>query len=102
MFVIFCKLVTLLLFTSIVRCDNPTIRQTNNGPVEGIEQTSILGKKYYSFRGIPYAEVPITGTDPYTGTEVDRRFKVIITKKCVILGGLKFFSYFSGTRTSLT
>lgn len=66
----------LLVFILSARCDPPTIRQTNNGPVEGIEQTSFFGKKYYSFRGIPYAEVPITGIDPYTGEQVDRRFKV--------------------------
>lgn len=71
------KLVPILLFISIVRCDHPTIRQTNNGPVEGLEETSFLGKKYYAFKGVPYAEVPITGTDPYTAAEVDRRFKVI-------------------------
>lgn len=53
------------------------IRQTLNGPVEGIEQISSLGQKYYSFRGIPYAEPPITGIDPYSGEYVDRRFKVI-------------------------
>ena len=66
----------LLLFISIVHGDPSIVRQTNNGPVEGIEQTSIFGKKYYSFRGIPYAEAPITGIDPYTGEMVDRRFKV--------------------------
>ncbi|XP_055312058.1 esterase B1-like isoform X2 [Sitodiplosis mosellana] len=65
----------LLLLTSIANCDFPTVRQTTNGPVEGTEQTSFFGKKYYSFRGIPYAEVPITGNDPYTGETVDRRFK---------------------------
>lgn len=26
--------------------------------------------------GVPFASPPITGTDPYTGEEVDRRFKV--------------------------
>lgn len=56
--------------------DPPTIRQTLNGPVEGIVQTTALGQKFYSFRGIPFAEPPITGIDPYTGEEVDRRFKV--------------------------
>lgn len=52
------------------------IRQTANGPVEGIERMSVLGRKYYAFRGVPYAEPPITGPDRYTGEEVDRRFKV--------------------------
>ncbi len=52
------------------------VRTTANGPVEGLQQTSSLGQKYYSFRGIPFAEPPITGKDPYTGEEVDRRFKV--------------------------
>lgn len=54
----------------------PTIRQTLNGPVEGLVQTSILGQIYYAFRGVPYAEAPITGIDPYTEKQVDRRFKV--------------------------
>lgn len=55
---------------------NPLVRQTANGPVEGIERTTVLGKKYYAFRGVPYAEVPITGIDPYTGEKIDRKFKV--------------------------
>lgn len=60
-----------------VLCNSsPIIRQTLNGPVEGIEQTSLLDQKYYAFRGIPFAEPPITGKDPYTGEQVDRRFKV--------------------------
>ena len=72
-----CELMSIsLLFLSTAHCDPFTVRQTNNGPVEGIEQLSILGKKFYSFRGIPYAEVPITGIDPNTGETVDRRFKV--------------------------
>ena len=72
-----CELIPILLLCiSIVHCDPFIVRQTNNGPVEGVEQTSIFGKKYYSFRGIPYAEAPITGIDPYTGETVDRRFKV--------------------------
>lgn len=58
-----------------VRCD-PTIRQTDNGPVQGIELTSSMGQKYYAFRSVPYAEAPITGLDPSTGDYVDRRFKV--------------------------
>lgn len=66
----------LLLASSVSSNDLPTIRQTTNGPIEGVEETSSLGQKYYSFRGIPFAEPPITGTDPYTGEEVDRRFKV--------------------------
>lgn len=52
-----------------------TIRRTANGPVEGLVEISSLGQKYYSFRGIPFAEAPITGKDPYTGEQVDRRFK---------------------------
>ncbi|XP_037033649.1 venom carboxylesterase-6-like [Bradysia coprophila] len=51
------------------------IRKTTSGDVKGIEQTSSLGQKYYAFRSVPYAEVPITGIDPYTGHKVDRRFK---------------------------
>lgn len=56
--------------------DSPLIRQTTHGPVEGVELTTSLGQKYYAFRGIPFAEPPITGVDPYTGEIVDRRFKV--------------------------
>lgn len=69
-----------LLFTlsPSVYCDfGATLRQTSNGPVEGTERISSLGQKYYSFIGIPYAEPPITGSDPYTGEHVDRRFKVL-------------------------
>lgn len=49
----------------LVKCESPTIRQTVNGPVEGIEETSSLGQKFYAFRGVPYAEPPIS----------ERRFK---------------------------
>lgn len=66
-------------FIMNVQCNLPTIRQTLNGPVEGVEQMSLLGQKYYAFRGIPFAEPPITGTDPYTGEQVNRRFKVQTT-----------------------
>lgn len=67
----------ILLFVMNVHCDSPTIiRQTQNGPVEGIELISSLKQKYYAFKGVPFAEPPITGIDPYTGVQVDRRFKV--------------------------
>lgn len=69
-------LVSVSTLASLVYCNSLTIRQTNNGPVEGLEETSVLAKKYYSFRGVPYAEVPVTGFDPHTFAEVDRRFKV--------------------------
>lgn len=69
--------VSLLLFTQNVYGSTPTLRMTTNGLVEGIEQTSILGQKFYSFRGIPFAAPPITGIDRFTGKFVDRRFKVI-------------------------
>lgn len=71
----FCALIIIQIVSSI-SCDSPLVRQTTNGPVEGLEQISSLGKKYYTFRGIPFAEPPISGTDPYTGETVDRRFKV--------------------------
>ena len=32
---------------------------TNYGEVKGIEKTSLLGTKYISFQGIPYAKPPI-------------------------------------------
>lgn len=41
-----------------------------------MEEISSLGQTYYAFRGVPFAEPPITGVDPYTGEYVDRRFKV--------------------------
>lgn len=64
-------------FLLCVQCDlTSIIRQTQNGPVEGIEQMSALNQRYYSFRGIPYAEPPITGIHPYTGEQIDHRFKV--------------------------
>lgn len=76
-----CILLSLILLAINVYCVPPTVRQTNHGPVEGIEQTSSLGQKYYAFRGIPFAEAPITGKDPYTGEDVDRRFKVWFIEK---------------------
>lgn len=72
-----CKTsISILLIALSVCCDSSLLRQTQNGPVQGVERTSVLGQKYYAFEGIPYAEPPITGTDPYTGEKVDRRFKV--------------------------
>ncbi|KAG4071890.1 hypothetical protein HA402_006051 [Bradysia odoriphaga] len=71
----FITLLTLLTLGGINCAGNPLVRITSNGPVEGIEQTSSLGQSYYSFRGIPFAEPPITGKNPYTGKEVDLRFK---------------------------
>lgn len=70
--------VSLRLELIVAQCDSDccNIRQTNNGPVEGMIQSGIFGKKFYAFRGIPYAETPITGIDPNTGEKVDRRFKV--------------------------
>lgn len=72
----FVSISFIVIIVQYVFCDIPTIRQTWNGPVEGVELLSSLGQKYYAFKGIPYAEAPITGTDPYTGEQVDRRFKV--------------------------
>lgn len=61
-----------------VQCDLlPSImRQTQNGPIEGISMLSALNQRYYSFQGIPYAEPPITGINPYTAELIDHRFKV--------------------------
>lgn len=66
-----------MLLALNVKCESPIIRQTTNGPVEGLEYKTLLGQKYYAFKGIPFAEPPITGPDPHTGEQVDRRFKVI-------------------------
>lgn len=65
----------ILMLTWGVLCD-PLVRETINGPVEGIEKLSSLGQTYYSFKGIPFAEPPITGKNPHTGEMVDLRFKV--------------------------
>lgn len=61
-----------------VQCDSlpSIIRRTQNGPVEGIKMRSALNQSFHAFLGIPYAEPPITGTDPYTGEQIDNRFKV--------------------------
>lgn len=68
---------TIILLLVVDVFGNPaTVRQTINDPVEGVERISSLGQRYYAFEGIPYAEPPITGIDPYTGEPVDRRFKV--------------------------
>lgn len=69
-------LYTLKTNDKICHNSSPLLRQTTHGPVEGVELTTSLGQKYYAFRGIPFAEPPITGIDPYTGEQVDRRFKV--------------------------
>lgn len=60
-----------------------TIRQTTNGPVEGIVLPTILGKNCTAFFSVPYAEPPITGKHPQTGQMLDNRFKVQL--KCEIL-----------------
>lgn len=87
-------LISILLLVLSVSSNNlPTIRQTANGPVEGIEKLSSLGQKYYSFRGIPYAEAPITGTDPYTGEQVDRRFKAPVALKRRWIDALKVHDF---------
>lgn len=74
--IFFVSLLIVLFTVANVYCNSPTIRKTYNGPVEGIEEISSLKQKYYAFKGIPFAEPPITGTDPYIGARVDRRFKV--------------------------
>lgn len=74
-----CRIILVSLFFIFiltVQCSSSTVRQTTHGLVEGTEQISSLGQKYYAFKGIPYAEPPITGIDPYTSERVDRRFKV--------------------------
>lgn len=67
---------SLLLTLQYIECARPTIRQTGNGPVEGVEMTTSFGEIFYAFKSIPYAKPPITGKDPNTGEMVDRRFKV--------------------------
>lgn len=73
--IIICVSVSVSLLLT-VQCVQYTIRQTVNGPVEGVELTTPFGQKLHAFISIPYAKPPITGRDPYTGETVDRRFKV--------------------------
>lgn len=63
-------------FILTINWDVPTMRKTLNGPVEGTIELSELEHMYYAFRGLPFAESPITGIDSYTGEYADRRFKV--------------------------
>lgn len=90
-YVLLCLLSITVLVSSLIALNllkmtgnhsrSPLLRDTTHGPVEGVELTSSLGQKYYAFRGIPFAEPPITGVDPHTGEIVDRRFKVSISDK---------------------
>lgn len=73
---LFLVLCSLILHLRNVHCVSPTMRSTSNGPIEGIELTTSLRQPYYAFKGVRYAEAPITGTDPLSGQRVDRRFKV--------------------------
>lgn len=68
--------VPMIFLIANVHCNPPTIRRTSNGPIEGIELNTSLGQPYYAFKGVRFAEAPITGTDPLSGRKVDRRFKV--------------------------
>ncbi|XP_031623525.1 esterase B1-like [Contarinia nasturtii] len=100
MFKLLCELLSVFLIIPIMQCDPHIMKQTNNGPVEGIEQTGFLGRKYYAFRGVPYAEIPITGIDPYTGAEVDRRFKPTVPLTRRWTEALKVYEYADGCITS--
>ncbi|KAJ6639602.1 Cholinesterase [Pseudolycoriella hygida] len=75
MFQKMCLLLPFLVLVCNAQGDSPTIRETYNGKVEGVELTSSMGQKYYAFRSVRYAEPPITGKDPYSGEVVNRRFK---------------------------
>lgn len=70
-----CATISLSLLLT-VQCARLTVRQTVNGPVEGVEMTTSFGETFFAFKSIPYAKPPITGRDPHTGEMVDRRFKV--------------------------
>ena len=39
--------------------DQKVIIETNSGPVLGVYKTSLLGRDYASFQGIPYMKAPI-------------------------------------------
>ena len=73
--ILLCATVSLASILS-VQCTPPTIRQTVNGPVEGVGMRTSIGQTFYAFKSIPYAKPPVTGIDPQTGETVDRRFKV--------------------------
>lgn len=75
---IICVSVSLsfILMVQYVQCRRPTIRQTVNGPLQGVEMTTSFGEIFYAFKSVPYAKAPITGRDPDTGELADRRFKV--------------------------
>lgn len=85
MYTAICVSLSYLFLAQNVRSDQPTVRETSNGPVEGIEEVTSLGQNYYAFKGIPYAEPPITGIDPYSGEQVDRRFKVFSKHLCPVV-----------------
>lgn len=72
-FVIICILLVFFFFKYHY---SPLIIQTTHGPVQSAKYMTVFEQKCHLFIGIPYAAPPITGIDPYTGKEVDRRFKV--------------------------
>lgn len=75
MFVKFAVFSIFALLLRDVHC-NSAVRNTANGCVKGVLERTSMKQLYYAFRSVPYAEVPITGIDPYTQKFVDRRFKV--------------------------
>lgn len=102
-----------LSFLVMVQCSRAALRQTVNGPIEGVVMNTTFGQEFYAFKSIPYAKPPITGKDLQTGEMVDRRFKVCwITIKflwnlsfrrqsmdCCILSFDLLFILITGTRT---
>lgn len=105
MYSVICLSLSFSLVLS-VNSEKPTVRITKNGPVEGVELTSVYGQTFYAFKGIPYAEPPITGIDPYTGETVDRRFKVYCQYVAILNATFLLFTCFMcmrlGTRTAQT
>lgn len=72
-FVIICILLVFFFFKYQY---SPRVIQTTHGPVQSVKYVTVFEQECHGFYGIPYAAPPITGIDPYTGEQVDRRFKV--------------------------
>lgn len=68
----FCKsvvslqLICVLVSATILISDNSPVISTNLGDIRGSVLNSRLGREFFAFRGVPYAEPPID----------DLRFKV--------------------------
>lgn len=57
---------------SLERCVTPPIVRTKLGTLRGVTDRTLFGKRFYSFKGIRYAEPPVG----------ELRFKVLIYCVC--------------------